>query len=54
MRVQDALCSKILQHVQNILYLLARITAVEQHTRVQFRGHHSFKCQLWLLAEKHK
>jgi len=36
------------------MYLLSRITAVEQHTRVQFRGNHTFKCQLWVLGEKCK
>lgn len=36
-----------------VQYLLARITTVEKHTRVQFRCNHTFKCQFWLLGEKH-
>lgn len=39
--------------VYSVKYLLARITTVEKHTRVQFRRNHAFKCQLWLLGEKH-
>lgn len=37
----------------SVKYLLARITTVEEHTRVQFRRNHTFKCQLWFLGEKH-
>ena len=47
-------CPLCLVYVQYIKYLLSRIAAVEQHTWVQFRGNHTFKCQLWLLAEKYK
>lgn len=39
--------------VYSVQYLLTRITTIEEHTRVQFRCNHAFKCQLWLLGERH-
>lgn len=44
----------VIWSLYSVQYLLARITTVEKHTRVQFRCNHTFKCQLWLLGEKKK